>query len=56
VKFNGTAGTVWSWSATSVFVIVPSGANSGPVLVTVGGLASNSVSFTVSGAPIICTP
>jgi len=48
VKFNGTAGTPTSWSATSIAVPVPSGATTGSVVVTVGGTASNSVSFTVT--------
>src|SRR6266851_4522424 len=47
VKFNGTAGTPTTWSATSVVVPVPAGATTGNVIVTVGGVASNGVSFTV---------
>jgi IPT/TIG domain/Bacterial Ig-like domain (group 2) len=50
VTFNGTAATP-SWSATSIAVPVPSGATTGNVLVTVGGHASNGVSFTVTGTP-----
>ena len=41
VTFNGTAGTPTSWSATSIVVPVPSGATTGNVVVTVGGVASN---------------
>ena len=37
VKFNGTAGTPSSWSATSIVVPVPAGASTGNVVVTVGG-------------------
>jgi hypothetical protein len=48
VKFNGTAGTPTSWSATSIVVPVPAGATTGNVVVTVGGTASNGVSFTVT--------
>ena len=48
VKFNGTAGTPTSWSATSIAVPVPSGATTGSVIVTVSGTASNSASFTVT--------
>ena len=48
VTFNGTAGTPTSWSATSIMVPVPSGATTGNVVVTVGGVASNGVSFTVT--------
>jgi len=51
VTFNGTTASPTSWSSTSIGVPVPSGATSGPVVVTVGNLASNGVSFTV--APII---
>ena len=48
VTFNGTAATVSSWTATSIAVTVPSGATTGNVAVTVGGQASNGVSFTVA--------
>jgi hypothetical protein len=48
VKFNGIAGTVTSWSATSIVTKVPAGATTGNVVVTVGGVASNGVSFTVT--------
>ena len=52
VTFNGTpAGTANSWSATSITVLVPTGATSGPVVVTVGGMASSGVAFTVVGPP-----
>ena len=50
VSFNGTAGTPTSWSATSILVPVPSGAATGNIVVSVGGVASNGVSFTVQGA------
>ncbi len=54
VKFNGTAGAPSSWSATSILVSVPSGATTGSVVVTVGGVASNGVTFTVAvSAPSI---
>src|SRR2546426_3390345 len=48
VTFNGTAATPTSWSATSIVVPVPAGATTGNVVVTVGGVASNAVSFTVT--------
>jgi len=47
VKFNATSATPTSWSATSITAPVPSGATTGNVVVTVGGMASNGVSFTV---------
>ena len=50
VTFNGTAGAPTSWSATSITVAVPSGATTGNVVVTVGGVASNGVNFTVAAA------
>jgi len=53
VTFNGTAGTPASWGATSIVVPVPSGATTGNVVVTVGGVASNGVAFTVIPAPTI---
>lgn len=53
VKFNGTAATPTSWSATSIVVPVPTGATSGNVVVNVGGVASNGVNFTVTLPPTI---
>jgi YD repeat-containing protein len=48
VTFNGTAATPTSWSATSISAPVPSGATTGPVVVTVSGQASNGVTFTIN--------
>jgi streptogramin lyase len=48
VTFNGTTASPTSWSATSITALVPVGATTGNVVVTVGGLASNGYSFTVS--------
>jgi len=53
VKFNGTTATPTSWSATSITAPVPTGATTGNVVVTVGGVASNGVSFTVIVPPSI---
>jgi len=50
VQFNGTSTTPSSWSNTSIVVPVPAGATSGPVVVTVNAVASNSATFTVSTA------
>lgn len=50
VTFNGTPASVSSWSNTQVLATVPSGASTGNVVVTVGGIASNGVSFTVDPA------
>src|SRR5204862_7820940 len=48
VTFNGTAAPPTSSSATSLPATVPPGATTGNVVVTVGGQASNGVSFTVT--------
>jgi hypothetical protein len=53
VTFNGTAATPTSWSATSIVVPVPGGATTGPLVVTVGGMASNSLGFTVAASGAI---
>lgn len=47
VTFNGTAGTVLSWSNSIIVVSVPNGASTGNVVVTVSGLASNGQLFTI---------
>ena len=48
VTFNGIPAFVNSWSAGSISANVPLMATTGPVIVTVGGVASNSVTFTVT--------
>jgi hypothetical protein len=53
VKFNGKTATVASWSASSIVAIVPTGATTGNVVVTVSGVASNGKKFTVLPAPSI---
>src|SRR5205807_5219517 len=55
IIFNGVPGNPQSWNATQIVVPVPAGATTGPVIVNVGGLASNSVLFTVTTAapPVI---
>src|SRR5882762_3303863 len=53
LTFNGTVGTPTSWSNTQIVAPVPSGATTGPVVVTVGGVASNHVNFTVGTPPTI---
>ena len=47
VTFAGTGANTTSWSGTSITATVPEGATSGAVVVTVGGVASNGVGFTV---------
>ena len=51
VAFNGAPATPASWSATSIVVSVPAGATTGNVIVTVNGVASAGVSFTVTTTP-----
>jgi hypothetical protein len=53
VTFNGTTASPTAWSATSITVPVPPGATSGNVIVTVGGLVSNGLPFTVIPPPLI---
>ena len=55
VRFNGTVATPTSWSAGTIVAQVPSGATTGPVVVTVNNAASNGVPFTVS-APGLPAP
>ena len=56
VTFNGTVATPTSWSASSLVVPVPSGATTGNVVVTVGGVASNASPFTVTTATTVPAP
>ncbi|MFH1453044.1 MAG: IPT/TIG domain-containing protein [Armatimonadota bacterium] len=49
VTFNGTAVTPISWSPYQIVCLVPSGASTGNVVVTVSGTASNAEAFTVTG-------
>jgi len=56
VRFNGTVATPGTWSAGSLVAPVPSGATTGPVVVTVGGVASNGVTFTVSTSTALPAP
>jgi hypothetical protein len=55
VKFNGIAGTPTSWSNTRIAAPVPNGATTGTVLVTVNGMVSNGVSFTVTQGAVTVT-
>src|SRR4029077_11273760 len=47
VKFNGTTATPTSWAATSIVGPAPTGATTGSVVVTVGGVTSKGMPFTV---------
>jgi hypothetical protein len=55
VSFNGTAATPTSWSSSSITVPVPSGATAGNVVVTVGGIASNGIIFTVQSVGFVAS-
>jgi len=50
VTFGGATATVTSWSATSIATSVPTGVSAGNVnvVVTVNGVASNGMNFTVT--------
>lgn len=50
IRFNGVSATTLSPSATTLTTQVPSGATTGPITVTVGGLTSNGMNFTVTNA------
>jgi RHS repeat-associated protein len=47
VTFNGVAAVVTGWSNTSVSAIVPSNVTPGPVVVTVNGVGSNGLAFSL---------
>ena len=53
VTFNGTLATPTTWAATSIVVPAPVGTTTGNVVVTVGGVASNGVVFTMSAPAAI---
>src|SRR4051812_21970060 len=53
VAFNGTVSGATNWSDTRIVAPVPSGAATGPVVVTVGDVPSNGLEFIV--APAIAT-
>lgn len=54
VSFNGSTVVPSSWSSTQIVFSIPAGATTGNVVVTVNGLPSNAISFTVAApAPSI---
>ena len=56
VKFGATVATVFSWSAASIACQVPAlPAGASTVAVTVGGLSSNAVMFSVEAPPVVPT-
>ena len=51
VQFNGTSATITGATATSINVVVPYGATTGPVTVSVLGQGATGPTFTVTPAP-----
>ncbi|MDP9263224.1 MAG: IPT/TIG domain-containing protein, partial [Acidobacteriota bacterium] len=51
VMFNGQAAGVTTWSDAAIAALVPTGATSGPISVTVNGQTANGPSFTVIPLP-----
>ncbi len=49
VSFNGTGAAITTWSEARITATVPAGARSGDVVVTVAGMASRGVPFTIEG-------
>jgi RHS repeat-associated protein len=47
VTFNGLAATVTNWSNTAIAATVPGNVTPGPVVVTVNGVASNGLTFSL---------
>jgi hypothetical protein len=47
ITFNGLSAAASSWSNSSIVTAVPIGASTGPLVVTVNSLGTNSVNFTV---------
>jgi hypothetical protein len=54
VMLNDAAVTINSWSATSILITIPSGATSGPLVVSVAPTMndSNAIDFTVTSQPL----
>jgi hypothetical protein len=56
VRFNGTVAVPSSWSSTRIVAPVPANATTGPVVVTVGGVASNGLTFAVGPSGTLPAP
>ncbi len=52
VTFNGVSASILSWSNSAIAAIAPTGVTTGPVQVTVGGVSTDSLTFTVTGTNI----
>src|SRR5262249_19235939 len=56
VTFSGSTASISNWSDTSITATVPNGANTGPVVVTIGAVSSNSNAyFTIPLAQVTST-
>ena len=53
ISYNGQTTPPQGANVTSLYVMVPAGATSGQVTVTVGGVSSNSLSFTLEQTPTV---
>ena len=51
ITFNGVSAAIQGWSNTTVITQVPSGATTGPVVLTTPGAQSNPINFTVVPQP-----
>jgi len=56
VTFNGLPSPVLTWSSTEITALVPAGATTGNVVLTIGGISTNGPSFTVTAAPTPTIP
>lgn len=48
VTFNGVPGTITSWGIQAVIATVPTGATTGPVIITAGGVMSYGYNFSIA--------
>src|SRR5579859_220254 len=56
VNFNGLIATATGWSATAVTATVPSSATTGNVNITVNGVTSNNIQFSVTQISVSVSP
>lgn len=50
VRFNGSVAQPTSWGTTRITVPVPAGTLSGPLMISVGGMDSNAIYFTLTNS------
>jgi hypothetical protein len=56
VTFNGVQAAIQSWSDSSIVATVPDGATSGPVVVTVNGVQTAALDFTIAASIALSAP